>query len=373
MNKKALLITWTSGNYGTVLQAYAMSQILKLQGFKTEIISSFPLEYSVRSYFRYWFIKSGLAEKVNGLKGFPIPLRHQRMNDFKKRYLKIVTLYSRCQIKNIVKRNDVFITGSDQIWNTYHHWNPNFFLSFVKGKKKIAYSSSIGTEHINPKYCENVKSFLSEFSHIAVRELSAVREISQLTGKSDVQQVLDPVFLLSADEWAKFAPSNEIKVRREDEYLLCYLIASNEQYKQQLYEISKHYGCENKIVVIPSFENPDFFNDKDNVIIMKDAGPEDFVWLFRNAKCVCTDSFHATALAIKFNKQFVELKRFDDNDPKSQNSRLYDLLSSLHIDNKMYNRFDESWKTDIDYNAVNKLLEKEIERSIEYLHNALNN
>ena len=83
---------------------------------------------------------------------------------------------------------DVYITGSDQVWNSI--WNQGidkaYFLDFApKDKPRIAFSASIGRESLDADEVPETKVLLKKYKAISVREQSAVVywnlwELSQL-------------------------------------------------------------------------------------------------------------------------------------------------------------------------------------------------
>ena len=96
----------------------------------------------------------------------------------------------------------------------------------------------------------------------------------------------------------------------------------------------------------------------------------------KNAKLVLTDSFHGTIFSLKFEKDFYVFKRFKDTNKGSQNSRIYNILKLVNLEERL---LDDTHiiksKEDINinnYNEVNKILEHKIESSIDFLTKALN-
>jgi hypothetical protein len=62
---------------------------------------------------------------------------------------------------------DAYLVGSDQVWNPNHigGFDPAYYLNFAEeGKKKIAYAASVGSDYIQPKYKEQIRSALSTFT-----------------------------------------------------------------------------------------------------------------------------------------------------------------------------------------------------------------
>ena len=209
-----------------------------------------------------------------------------------------------------------------------------------------------------------------KFSHIGVRECEAVKVLSELTGRKDIIQVLDPTFLLTPVDWQEMSKQAVFEIEIPKKYILCYLIGQNDWYKEQLLDVRSRLGIED-VVIIPAVENPEFaISDS---IVYKDASPVEFVWLIQHSTLVCTDSFHASALSINHSVPFVEFMRFKDTDKKSQNSRIYDLLSHYGLMGCIYQQKSCAWMEPIKYEHVQDILAQDRKNSLDYLVNAIEN
>lgn len=107
-------------------------------------------------------------------------------------------------------------------------------------------------------------------------------------------------------------------------------------------------------------------------IKLYDITPNQFVWLIENAKYVVTDSFHASVFSIKMSTPFVSLKRTSDNDKKNMNSRLYTLLQTVGLEDRMVgenmvNDIENIIGRDIDFESANEKLTVYMERDISKL------
>ena len=104
------------------------------------------------------------------------------------------------------EKYDLFFAGSDQIWNyhfaSFRKFNYNYFLKFADNKKKIAISGSFGVEEIPTKWRKVYIDGLSSFSYISVREDAGQAIVKELLGE-DVPVLIDPVMMLSSEEWLK--------------------------------------------------------------------------------------------------------------------------------------------------------------------------
>lgn len=131
---------------------------------------------------------------------------------------------------------DIYITGSDQVWNPQHGFSIEpYFLTFVKDKKakKIAYASSIGLEKIRENEQVCFQKWLSSYDAIGVRENTAVELLSPLVD-GRITQVLDPTFLLDVSHWQSIAQKPQC-----EDYIFAFLLRFNAEFIDYLLKISK--------------------------------------------------------------------------------------------------------------------------------------
>ena len=204
-------------NHGASLQAFALQQYLEEQGHEVEIIDYKPdylsghynlckvnnLNWDTNIVSRFIYILIKLPFRLLDLQ------RKQAFDNFRKKYLVLTSkrYTTNVELKENCPKADVFIAGSDQIWNTIF---PNgrdaaFYLDFApKESKKIAYAASFATESVVLEYKDFVKQMLQNFNYIAVREQGAI-DILKTLGIYDGTWVCDPVFLLDRQKWDKIA------------------------------------------------------------------------------------------------------------------------------------------------------------------------
>lgn len=361
MSKRVVIVTWfESDNFGTVLQAYSLYHKIANLGYSVFFLRKIGIVRSIKQIFNKLFpfgnINSGALEtKANKLES------NYSIIDF-------YTIHPlHCKIN---RTTDVYVTGSDQIWNTMFFWDPFYYLYFAKHNKKIAYGSSIGTSQINPRYRQKVKKYLSRFVHIGVREHSSVEMLSSLLGRNDIVSVPDPTFLLSKEDWENFAQNAVFDYPVPRRYMFVYFIGNSnaEVYNQMIKTIRKEYDIR-QIIVIPSYESGVSIDTAAGDWIDKEAGPYEFVSLLQNATIVCTDSFHATALAINLGKEFYVAKRFADHDPQSQNTRIQDLLSHYGLSRRLYNGKCDTDTIDTEY--ISNIIKNDRKYGIQYLTDSI--
>lgn len=370
--RKITLVTWLgSGNFGTSLQSFALHKKLQDLGYSVTFLKGCPEKFTIKNTIKYIFGAIGID--FDGIKKIlnrdSQNVKQIKLKNFiKDNYNLFPSINSKRQLSKLVASTDVFVTGSDQIWNTVFKFNPTFFLDFAKDKKRIAYASSMGISDFPIDHKPEVRRMLSKFQHIGVREKTAVKSISTLLDRDDVQQVLDPTFLLDKNDWFTMSDSAEIEIQLPQKYIFCYLIGNNPWYKDQIKDVLLTSGI-NKIIIVPAVENLDFYID--GAIIYDAAGPLEFVKLIKESSLVCTDSFHATALSLNMEKPFVEFIRFSDDSRSSQNSRIYDLLERYNLSHHIYSKANKRWIENIDYSYVSQLINDDRKSSLDFLVNSI--
>ena len=157
------LVTWIgSGNYGTTLQSFALHEKLRLLGYDVFIIGTFKPSETIKRVSKYLLGKIGIR-KYNEEKycRYLLPYGNKLYKFQNENYNRERPLLN-SEFKKIVNRTDVFVTGSDQIWNVTYDFNPFMFLDFAGNKKRVAYASSIGISYIPDKYRDQIKILLTK-------------------------------------------------------------------------------------------------------------------------------------------------------------------------------------------------------------------
>lgn len=319
------VVTWFgTSNYGTTLQAYATVKALRKIETQPYLLHRFEEPVSL----------SAIRENFNrrmGIRRFwkytpdPWPEKKARIRRFCKEELPARWVIGKGDLKRLKKNTDLFLCGSDQLWNVQDHFRGFEFLDFTQDCRKAAFATSIGTAVIPEAFEAPVRERLAHFGPISLRESSGVYAISQITGRADIRQVADPTFLLTAKEWKEMSVAPE----EGEAFLLAYLLRPGQE--ETVRQIALQAGIR-RIVSVPAGENP----HPEVGEIAGTAGIREFVGLLAAASLVVTDSFHGLALSANLSTPMVLLKRFEDEDPASQNTRLYELAEQLGLRSCFY-------------------------------------
>lgn len=347
------LVTWFgTPNYGTNLQAYALYKALEEKGFNILMIKRFKMPFTLKNIKDNFFYAHGIRRFWKyGRDRFPAKTRSIRR--FCRTEMQTANVYTQKDLTRLLEQTGLFIAGSDQLWNCHDHFRGFEFLDFAAGKPKASYATSIGTADIPLEYQEKVNDYLSDYKHISLREQSGASSIATITGRPDIATVLDPVLLQDKAFWeAEAAKCNPrfLQNLESGKYVLYYILKKDARNADRLKGIPIPGGVSQSII-IPSGENPDFALP--GARIVGNAGIREFIALVKGAALVVTDSFHGTALSIALERQFINTKRFSDNDIASQNIRIKDLLDQLGIGDRTLAPGIPS----LDYEAVRQRLE----------------
>ena len=344
-------------NYGSVLQTYALShKIMEIRPqSNVKVINYLPKVDSIRRrYFytkRYSWPKNILYLAVT----MPVKMKNQFVfTEFLKHNVPLsAPLYSEEEVRDMFSDLDICITGSDQVWNSDYNegFDPVYYLSFVsETTKRLSYAASIGRDDFSMEEQSKVKEALEKFNGISVREISAQKIINRYA-KCEV--VLDPVFLLSHEEWEKLFKH----VRHlPDHYVLLFCIgAISNEIKSFTKKLSKEKGIE---IVELQFGNV-WTKDRIRKTILNKS-PGQFLWLVDKADFVVTNSYHGTAFSIHFKKQFYVFKR-------TYNSRIESLLSVFNLQKRMIENGEVDLEC-IDYTKVEEVKKEWITKSEKFLY-----
>ena len=367
--KKVALMTWSQYyNFGTSLQVTASTFTMKKLGYQVDVVNYIPHAklVTLKDYKNINYYTGKMKKKIKNRKNKSI-IDQDREKAFVNFLDKNISLTEKCKTDSdlflLNEKYDAFVCGSDQIWAP-SIFNAKYFLSFVdKPQKMVAYAPSIGLSKIEDPYIKNrMTENISRFEHLSVREAQGAKLIKEICNK-EAKVVLDPTLLLTASEWDTMAiPENE-----NNPYILCYFLGTNKDNWSHAYELSKKTNIPLKI--IPVF-SPDYERGHD---VADGVGPGEFLNLVKNASMICTDSFHGTTFSIIYNKPFYTYERFSSKDGNNQNSRIYNILKLLELENRLVKdtKIISSDPLVCDYTNANKQLEIKRKESKDYLENAL--
>ena len=344
-----------NNNYGSVLQAYSLYSYMQELGHDVTVINYQPY-YSNGATSLKMFVRK-LATNIVFLPQYII-----RKKNFKRilnREKKTKKYSSYLQLQKADLHDDIFVIGSDQVWNPNYLCgnDPAYTFQFIKNRIKISYAASLGTDALSNEQIVELVEKTKSFSNISLREYFSAMQF-QKAGRTDAKYVLDPVFLHGREYYRKL----EIKPKTEG-YILAYIMSKDPFIASVVDAISKKYN--KKIIQIGGFApkcNYDTFD--------RTAGPEEFLGFVDHADIVVTSSFHGLAFSHIFEKQFLVVM------PHDNTLRLENLLESFGTTDRIITEINEVSRildTKINYQKVNEKIDLLRQESCRYLEDALIN
>ena len=363
-------------NYGGIMQAWALQQVLKGAGHE-------PVTIDRRSDAKGLIYNAArlsyrTLQKMLGKRQAPVnferylPYIQKNTQAFIAQHLSMSELLdSTAKLKAHFEREDydAVIVGSDQTWRPRYSPNiNNFFLDFLEDSevRRIAYASSFGVD--NWEFTEEQTRLCSElvkrFDILGVREHSGVGLCQKHFGVN-ATHVLDPTLLVPKNSYELLCAG---ETNSRDSGVYTYIL-DQLPWKQRVSEIVANklgeslYGNQQK----KDISSITLKNHADYVM------PRIESWLegFSSSAFVVTDSFHGTVFSIIFNKPFISLIN-----PDRGASRFYSISDQLGLKHRFISEFDGHnldavLASDIDYENVNRKLAELGSESKEFLNSAL--
>lgn len=367
--KKVAIITFSRGlSYGAMLQAFALKKTIEKFNCKCDVINYGTLGDTQRFILtkkKNLFIKYLLIDLLS------IPsedIRRKKFKNFMRRDIGITKKHysNQKELQLLNKEYDYFVAGSDQIWNPFlNQKDLTYLLDFVEpGKIKIAYAPSFGITALPNDIKADYEKYIKKFDYLSVREVAGQKIIDNLLNVS-AKVVLDPTFLISADDWSHLS----LPPQNEKDYILCFTLGSDRPKKIDGFLNKLSNKTKYEIISVGGFGYIKTGNEK----VLYSIGPRELLGLIKNAKIVITNSFHGTVFSIIFKKQFYT---FMNDNMENVNTRLEELSNKFDLrGNILYpgeSGIENSEKF-IDYERVHLKLDEEIKNSLAFLEQSLIN
>lgn len=351
--KIGLLTIHDTLNYGSLLQTFSLYKAVEflngditLIDYKCKAIVyrertlKWKECHTLHDYVRHFFFHKKLQTQYENMWGF------MRSN------MKITKPYFPETIKETNRLFDTFLVGSDIVWGmnvTGHDFT--YMLDFAdKDKVKLSFSSSVGTKWDSQDE-PRIKSLLSRFNKISVREQLAQNWISNIIGKH-IGVTCDPTMLWDKSFWSKYVDH----IQRSNYVLVYFTTEDKKNIKDAI-----QYGKKHNMPVL-------YINYGKPVWGVKNVRPltvDEWIGYFAKANAVFSASYHGLLFSLYFHKNVFFYNR-------GNKSRMISLSEELGI--KEREGLDKNLIEDkpIDYSLVDKKLNEKREKSWNVLKEYLN-
>lgn len=342
MKTVGIITTFRQPNFGSVLQAFALQYVIERMGYDVKVIDyKYPNEYHWNAGVKHGRRKVSFRNHLGDMKRkaqlllhLRKPTKMEKLNSFIHDEMKCTSFYSsRKAIQTHPPVFDIYVSGSDQIWN------PNtmvgdmtYMFDFApEESKRIAYSSSFSCNKIPQKYLAEYQKNLCKFSAIGVRESNGLDLIRKITGCGDAQLVLDPTLLLTKEQWHEYVSKSSM-LPLPSKFILFYMLAYTYSPEEKMCELLTFVQRKYNLPIVALSKKPKGFQGEYIYLEDKQAiGNYEFLKLFEKAEIVVTSSFHGTAFSLNFGKPLLALE-----DGKSRSDdRISSLLNAVGLTSQL--------------------------------------
>ena len=343
--KICIVTLYKTINSGSYLQAYALKKHLESLGNEVYMLK---IDYALKN-------------RIKKIINYPKVLINDGINEFKlhcetnKRFNKMQKELDLISYNDAINKIDVFIFGSDTIWNidssNILKLRDTVFGMKFKNKKKISYAASFANSKLEKiNVYSDIINGLDDFYKISVRDEYSFEIIKKISKNKPIL-VCDPTILLDKDNYDIL-----ISKKESNKYIFTYLFENLSE--SQINQI-KLFAKNKNLKIISGTKK---FNWCDKRI---SNSPDSFLSYVSGAEYVITDTFHGTIFSTIFNKNYVVINR----DKKKVNDFLNrcDLTNRLVTDDDVVKKFNN----EIDYKRINNVLSEYRKKSINFIDDAL--
>jgi len=339
MKISILTFHWAT-NYGAVLQAYALQKYISNLGADCTMIDYYPSRY--RKSFTRCFRTYHPTRFCTNLYDF---IKDRKIELFRKKHLVLTPQYaSLTELKAQPPESDVYVCGSDQIWNPSFtsrgegDLTLTYFLDFgVTSTKRISYAASFGCTEYPDILKPHIIKALKHFSAISVREQSGQNILINI-GFPNAVLMPDPTLLLYRQDYESLLVRDK---NTSDSYVFVYALHRKQYFMDS---VCTYLRDHKENLRVASQRNPL------NILSIAD-------WLYHisHSKAVVTNSFHGVVFSILFHKTFIAVPVEGIN--IGMNDRLTTLLGELGLNERVLYEANsaqaaELLKKPIDWNSV---------------------
>lgn len=329
-------------NFGTVLQAYALQQVLLQAGHSVFHIRrmGYPNKW-LPECFSPVYSHVGrslpvLREMVDRIRLQKwrlggAPSRKRLFRIFVQRHLHVTPCgYTKEELMARLPYADAYVCGSDQVWNLGEigpATDLSLFFSGSDRRRCISYAASAPWNSLRDDWVAVASKYLPDFQAVGVREEDGV-ELCRMAGVSHPVVTADPTLLLPASHYEQIMdPRPMVK----EPYLLLYVLNMDSPESTPLEQVREYCAVHGYRLVILSgqgAENAVGHGMNDSV------GPLEFLNLIKHAQAVVTNSFHGSLFSTIFQVPFAVCLQQGGYD--AQNSRFFSTHSRLGQDHRIF-------------------------------------
>lgn len=357
-------------NYGSYLQAYSLKKTIEQLGHEVEFVD-YTVEPPIvpqkevyeprkrknivqKAVNYIWEHRTAKSRKIRKYNRYLMELG----KDFRTKYFSELGI---TEEKNCRAKEDVIVIGSDEVFNCLQTnpdvgYSKELFGKNANAEKVISYAASFGTTTVDglEQYGikEEVAELLKKMDAISVRDKNSIKVIEQLIGIEPAYHV-DPVFLCA------YEGKIPVSVPMQD-YIIVYGYKDRIT-EEEAKEINRFAEKEGKrVITIGQKQRLEWEHIQ--------PSPFEVLAYFQHADYIITDTFHGSVFSIKYGKKFATIIR------EANVQKLTDLLERFSLCDRIVTKIQDLesvLKKEIDVASVQEKIEREVEKSKQYLEKSM--
>jgi len=323
MNVGIATFQWAD-NYGAVIQAFAVQQLIASRGHQVQLIDFRPPLPS--------WPRRVLSTTPSGfIRKWDVAQKRRMFEQFRNAHLRRTPhpILSGSGVNSLANTFDLLAVGSDQVWNP--KWLEQipgacewYTLSWAAPHvKKISMSASFGhssTDTMSPAGRSVIAAAIRNFHALSVREKSGVALVHALCGRDDAVWLADPTLLIDPSGYQELLG----KATAPPPAIFSYILHDREK------EVMPILTEAQQVLSLPLIRC-------DLIKTARHAGyemPSPQGWLLRiqHAPLVVTNSFHCTVFCLLFHTPFIAVPV--SGSMASMNNRITELLAAVGLQDR---------------------------------------
>lgn len=352
-------------NMGSLLQSFALKRILEEMNVQVEFldIASNEEDNNLLNGIRQQYVakreKDGLFGKISKidkytLNRFTIKIKSNQQNRLFNEF-RVNCL----ETEKKSNKYDLCIIGSDEVFNCLNTngwgFTSQLFGNVSEANRVITYAASCGStsyKDLPTKVAKRISEAFKGVTSFSTRDQNTHDFVASLTD-ADIEDNLDPVLIYNFDDELE-----DVEMPRVPEhYCVIYSYYNRIHTQEEIRKITQF--CRKHCLTPVAVGAPQFWIK--NYIV---CSPFQCLKMFARADFVFTDTFHGTIFASKYSKKFAVLVR------ESNRNKLGDLLKKIEMQEHMVmeiSKLDEKYKMKKDMKNFQNIIEREKEKSLQYL------
>lgn len=333
MKKIGILTFHRSINYGAFMQGYSLSRQLqrRFPEAKVEMIdyTSAIMENIYKPHLTLSSIRHPIAAL---LKNKQRKKFHQSLNSLPLSQKRMCSDGNTEEVLSAYQDDyDVFVVGSDAVWNWCKRGFPNpYLMNFKKDVVKMSYAASafgMGGEYVGEREKEYFKNSLQGFSFIGVRDTYTSELVKEICPSCDPTFTCDPtVFLDISDVYSKIGLTREefrehiytkFKIPKEKK-----LIGLMGAPSALIDRIKLEYGNEYVLVGLYHFT-------KGADVQIVDVNPFEWAAIFGLFDLTITSYFHGTLLSLRNDTPVINVDFGEFS--KKYEGKIHDVMRRMEL------------------------------------------